>query len=295
MSEILLQEVNELTYTINELNEDGQPKKLKLNGIFGKYGTVNGNRRNYSRAVMESAVGSVMPLITERRMIGELDHPEDAKPHLKNASHLVTKLELKENGEVYGEAEVLPTASGKILEALLKSGVKLGISSRGFGSTKLVNGIQEVQDDYKLVTFDIVSDPSAPGAFPKAVYEQKENQNEEKEFSTNLGTLLEEVLEKEISITQEKKEFVTMDEDSNRFYMVEGEKESYGNLNFHISHKYHILVKNEDFIETVGINDTNLQLIEDIYGTKVIEKIRSKITQKGYDPETLNIQKGGNS
>ena len=130
----MLREVNELSYEIEELNEDGQPKKFKLKGVYQKSDTPNGNKRVYPRAVLESAVHSVNEDVLGRRMLGELDHPDDAKIHLDKVSHLITKLEMTPSGEVYGEAEVLPTANGKILESLLRSGVKLGISSRGFGS-----------------------------------------------------------------------------------------------------------------------------------------------------------------
>ena len=159
LDENLLQEINNFDYVIEELNEDGMPKKFKLKGIYQAADTPNGNKRTYPRPVLEGAVNSVQSMVTERRMLGELDHPADAKVHLDKVSHVVTELRMEANGQVYGEAEVLPTASGKILEALLKSKVKLGISSRGFGSTKSTStGLSEVQDDYKLVTFDMVSD-----------------------------------------------------------------------------------------------------------------------------------------
>lgn len=291
MDENLLIEVSELNYTLSELNEDGKPKKLKITGTFGKYDEENGNKRKYPKLVLENAIKGILPMVNERRMMGELDHPPDAKVHLEKVSHLITKLEVRDNGEIYGEAEVLPTASGKILESLLKSNVKLGISSRGFGSTKDVGGIQEVQDDYRLVTFDVVNDPSTPGAFPKPVYENKDQKKDTPEYVTNLDALVESVLETEIPTSREKKDFICMDEDSNRFYIVEGEHDSYGTLNFHISHKYHVLIKNKDFHEELGLSDVNLQLVEDIYGKKVISKIREKIASVGYDPQTLNIIK----
>lgn len=288
----ILQEMNEFSYVLEELNEDGVPKKLKIKGRFGLAGAANGNRRIYPENVLGEAVNRVQSMVSEKRMLGELDHPADAKIHLDKVSHVITKLEMRQNGEVYGEAEVLPTAQGKILESLLKSGVKLGISSRGFGSTRdSSNGLQEVQGDYRLVTFDIVSDPSAPGAFPNPVYESKENISEIKDVATTLANLLEEVCEKEIIIESEKKDLVCKDEDNNRFYLVEGEYESYGFLNFHASHHYHILVKNENFNERISINESNMKLIEKVYGSRIINKISDKISSVGIDPVTLKVLK----
>jgi len=288
----MLQEMNEFSYALEELNEDGMPKKLKIKGRFGLAGAVNGNHRFYPIPVLGEAVTMVQKTVGEKRMLGELDHPADAKIHLDKVSHVITKLEMRPDGEVYGEAEVLPTASGKILEALIRSGVKLGISSRGFGSTRdNSEGLQEVQSDYRLVTFDIVSDPSAPGAFPNPVYESKEHRQEGKEIATNLSTLLEEVCDKPIMTESEKKEFVCKDDDGNRFYLVEGEYESYGYLNFHASHHYHILVKSENFNERIGLNESNMKLIEKVYGSRIINKISDKINERGFDPATLNVIK----
>ena len=292
----LLRDFNELKYEIDELNEDGMPKKFRLKGRFQHADLPNGNGRVYPRSVLESSIQKTSAAVSDRRMLGELDHPNDAKIHLEKVSHVITKLQLNEDGQMYGEAEVLPTASGKILEQLLRSGVKLGISSRGFGSTKKNDkGLDEVQNDFKLVTFDIVSDPSTPNAFPQAVYESKELNGDdvvvEEEYTTTLDTLLEDVLTTKVEIIEEVKELLTKDNDNNRFYIVEGDKDSYGNLNFHISHDYHILVKNEDFEERVGINETNLQLVEDVYGKKVHDRILSKIEELGYNPNTLNWNK----
>lgn len=293
----LLRDFNELQYTVDELNEDGMPRKFKLKGRFQHADLPNGNGRVYPRPVLESSIQKTAQAVNERRMLGELDHPNDAKIHLEKVSHVITALKLDESGQMYGEAEVLPTASGKILEQLLRSGVKLGISSRGFGSTKKnAKGLEEVQNDFKLVTFDIVSDPSTPNAFPQAVYENNEHndgaQDEVNEnYTSTLDTLLEDVLSESVESKDEAKQLLTKDTDGNRFYIVEGEKDSYGNLNFHISHDYHILVKNEDFEERVGINNTNLQLVEDVYGTKVHNKIINKIKELGYNPDTLNWNK----
>jgi hypothetical protein len=199
-----------------------------------------------------------------------------------------------------GEAEVLQTPAGKILESLIKSGVKLGISSRGFGSVKDRNGLNEVQEDFKLVTFDIVSDPSTPGAFPNAVYEHKEEQPEEKrvdeEYVTNLDFLVEEIMEEDVETPEmEKRYYVGGDEaENNKFYVVEGERDSYGTLNFHMSHDYHILLKKDGEHERISINEENMEFINRIYGKKIRSKLSEKFNELGYNPKTLNLKKEEN-
>ena len=103
-------------------------------------------------------------LVKERRALGELDHPDDSVINLKNASHLVT--DMWWDGEaLMGKVEVLDTPSGNILKQLAKSGVTLGISSRGLGSVREERGTTMVEDDFQLICFDFVSEPSTPGAF----------------------------------------------------------------------------------------------------------------------------------
>jgi hypothetical protein len=104
--------------------------------------------------------------INQKRAMGELDHPESSVVNLANVSHNIT--EMNWNGDdLLGTVEVLSTPSGNILKELFKSGIKLGISSRGMGSVETMNenGSQEVQDDFELIAFDFVSNPSTHGAF----------------------------------------------------------------------------------------------------------------------------------
>lgn len=298
-NENILQEFNEFSYEVQELNEDGMPKKFRLKGIFQKADTPNGNKRVYPRGILEGAIRSTAQMVAEGRMLGELDHPDDAKIHLDKVSHKITKLNMDPtNGFVFGEAEVLSTPAGKILESLIKSGVKLGISSRGFGSVKDVNGLNEVQEDFKLVTFDIVSDPSTPGAFPNAVYEHKEQKLEkvEEEYVTNLDFLVEEIMEEDVETPEmEKRYYVGGDEaENNKFYIVEGEKDSYGTLNFHMSHDYHILLKKNGEHERISINEENVEFIKRIYGNKIYNRLSSKFEELGYDSKTLNLKKEEN-
>lgn len=298
----ILQEYNEFAYEVQELNEDGMPKKFRLKGIFQKSDTPNGNGRVYPKRILESALQSTAQAVSEGRMLGELDHPDDAKIHLDKVSHKITKLEINPtNGFMMGEAEVLATPAGKILEGLIKSGVKLGISSRGFGSVKQINGLNEVQEDFKLVTFDMVSDPSTPGAFPNAVYEHKEEgqvsvEEADEDYVTNLSFLVEEILEEDVETPeQEKRYYVGGDEaEDNKFYVVEGERDSYGTLNFHMSHDYHILLKKGGEHERISINEENMEFVKRIYGDKIYSKLGSKFNELGYNSKSLNLKKEEN-
>jgi hypothetical protein len=106
-----------------------------------------------------------MKAIRENRALGELDHPESSTVSLDKVSHVIREA-WWQGDDVFGRVEVLPTPKGKILESLLESGITIGISSRGVGSTNKTNeGVDEVQEDYQLICFDIVSEPSTPGAY----------------------------------------------------------------------------------------------------------------------------------
>jgi hypothetical protein len=135
-----------------------------LVGICQKAGTKNGNGRIYRKETLQREVENYQKAISERRSLGELDHPDDSVINLKNASHLVTKM-WWDGDNVMGKIEVLDTPSGKILKQLVKSGIKLGISSRGMGSVKQEKGNTIVEDDFQLICFDMVSEPSTPNAF----------------------------------------------------------------------------------------------------------------------------------
>lgn len=139
-------------------------KKVTMKGVLQKADTLNQNGRIYPLKVLEREVRNYQKFIIENRALGELDHPDSSVVNLKNVSHLVKEAYLQ-NGVVYGSVEILNTPSGKILQSLVESGVKLGISSRGVGSTKKQGDYQVVQDDFQLICWDYVSEPSTPGAF----------------------------------------------------------------------------------------------------------------------------------
>ena len=172
MSKVLLQEYFELCpegrCPVHVLSESERKNILEgavyLVGICQKAGTKNGNGRVYRKETLQREIENYQKAIGERRSLGELDHPDDSVINLKNASHLVTKM-WWEGGNVMGKIEVLDTPAGNILKALVKSGVKLGISSRGLGSVKEEKGTTMVEDDYQLICFDMVSEPSTPNAY----------------------------------------------------------------------------------------------------------------------------------
>ena len=173
MSKKLLSEYFELCpegrCPVDVLTESERKKAMNdgavyLVGICQKAGTKNGNGRVYRKETLERELQNYQKAISERRSLGELDHPDDSVINLRNASHLVTKM-WWQGENVMGKIEVLDTPSGKILKDLVKAGVKLGISSRGLGSVKEKNGETIVEDDFQLICFDMVSEPSTPGAF----------------------------------------------------------------------------------------------------------------------------------
>ena len=141
--------------------------KLIVQGILQRAGAKNQNGRIYPRDIlMREAEQYSSTQIKERRALGELDHPDSSVVNLQNASHNIT--EMHWNGDdLLGTVEVLSTPSGNILKELFKSGIKLGISSRGLGSVQEMHedNAVEVQDDFELIAFDFVSNPSTHGAF----------------------------------------------------------------------------------------------------------------------------------
>ncbi len=158
---------------LTEAREDGR-KNFYIEGIFGQSDKENKNGRIYGSNLMEREVGKYQDLINERRSLGELGHPPNPSVNLDKVSHLITKLEM--NGkDVYGKAKILETPMGNIARNLIENEVRLGVSTRGLGSLKAnKQGVNEVQDDFHLVTVDIVADPSAPDAFVQGIMESAE-------------------------------------------------------------------------------------------------------------------------
>lgn len=148
------------------LNEDKSTGVMKIRGIFQRADEENNNKRVYPGKLLEREILKLQPLINERRLLGELDHPKQDTVSLSNVSHLITSIQIT-GKEVIGEAELLNTPMGNVAQALIKGGVKIGISSRGLGTlTEGEDGRKYVNEDFRLITWDIVADPSTRGAFP---------------------------------------------------------------------------------------------------------------------------------
>ena len=167
-----------------EKKENGE-KDYSIQGIFAQTNKKNRNGRIYPQEVLEKEVRRYnKDQINNNRAYGELGHPEGPTINLERASHMITKL-YPDGKNFIGEAKILSTPMGKIVENLLDDGAKLGVSSRGMGSLNQKNGANYVRDDFYLATAaDIVADPSAPNAFVQGIMEGKE-------WVWNHGTLVE--------------------------------------------------------------------------------------------------------
>lgn len=138
--------------------------KLIMKGILQKAETLNQNGRVYPKDILEREVRNYQKFIRENRALGECDHPDSSVVELKKVSHIIREAHMEGN-VCYGTVEILDTPCGKILQSLVEAGVTLGISSRGVGSTRKSGEHQIVQDDFQLICWDFVSEPSTPGAF----------------------------------------------------------------------------------------------------------------------------------
>jgi hypothetical protein len=147
---------------------DEKTKALYMKGIFIQGGVKNANERVYPVDEIERAVETLNGQITEGySVLGEVDHPDDLKINLDRVSHMIVNMWMDgPNG--YGKLKILPTPMGNLVSTMLESGVKLGVSSRGSGNVNDMNGRVS---DFEIVTVDIVAQPSAPNAYPKAIYE----------------------------------------------------------------------------------------------------------------------------
>ena len=150
--------------TEQEKRDMNDGKAFYMTGIMQRANSKNGNGRIYRKNVLQREVENYHKLVKERRALGELDHPDDSVINLRNASHLVTDI-WWDGDDVMGKVQVLDTPAGKVLQELAKAGVTLGISSRGLGSVKEDKGSTIVEDDFQLICFDFVSEPSTTGAF----------------------------------------------------------------------------------------------------------------------------------
>jgi hypothetical protein len=167
-----------------------------LSGLMQEAGVLNGNGRVYEKDILMREIENYKKAVKDRRALGELDHPDDSVINLKNASHLVVEV-WSDGNKVYGKIEVLDTPSGRILKDLIGAGVKLGISSRGLGSLKEKGGKNYVQDDFQLICFDMVSEPSTPDAFMVSEGKLRKIPNRKHRISNALSEILKENNDKE--------------------------------------------------------------------------------------------------
>ena len=166
MNKKLLTDWTPFEYTKEMIQESREENggKILMKGVLQKADTLNQNGRVYPEVILDREVRNYQKFIRENRALGECDHPDSSVVELKNVSHIVREAYM--DGQVcYGVVELLDTPAGKILQSLVESGVTLGISSRGVGSTKRDGDHQVVQDDFQLICWDFVSEPSTPGAF----------------------------------------------------------------------------------------------------------------------------------
>jgi hypothetical protein len=153
---------------ISEGDANGNGKHFYMEGIFIEGGVKNANQRVYPVHEIEKAVNAINGQIHEgHSVLGEVDHPDDLKINLDRVSHMIEKMWM-DGPAGFGKLKVLPTPMGKLVEAMLTSGVKLGVSSRGSGE---VNESTGHVSGFEIITVDIVAQPSAPHAYPKAIYE----------------------------------------------------------------------------------------------------------------------------
>jgi hypothetical protein len=182
MAKVLLREYYELCdgNVCQDLLTESEKKFVRdggmmLSGMMQMAEIQNGNGRVYPQKILMREVQNYKKLVDENRALGELDHPEESVINLRNVSHQVTDIWMEDN-KVMGKMKVLETPSGGILRSLVDSGVSIGISSRGLGSVSEQMGKTIVEDDFQLICFDMVSEPSTPGAF--MVRENKNRINE---------------------------------------------------------------------------------------------------------------------
>lgn len=186
-AELLIDSMPLMSFRLEEA-AGSKGDKIVMRGQFARSDKATENKRLYREHLWKREFGRLGEAMSNRRMFGELDHPSDGRTKLARVSHLVTSLTVKGN-EVIGEAEVLDTPNGRILKTLAKHNCQVGVSSRGYGSTKaLPDGTQEVQEDFRLDTFDFVADPATKTAYPQVFAEEREH-IQEAEVELTLETL----------------------------------------------------------------------------------------------------------
>ena len=201
MNKQLLVDVRPFDVSTTKINESISENngKLIVKGVLQRAEYKNQNGRVYPREVLLKEVGKYLKnQVTERRALGELDHPESAVVNLNNASHNIIEMPW-DGDDLLGTVEVLSTPAGNILKELFKSGIKLGISSRGLGSVEPIKEDEqsegeedtvEVQPDFELIAFDFVSNPSTQGAFMRPVNESVKPKSPENNIERIINSIM---------------------------------------------------------------------------------------------------------
>jgi len=199
--QVIVDFIGSLQFTPEQINESLSKNegKLVVSGVMQRGSTgndqnFNQNGRSYPLPILKREADKYKKVfIAERRALGELDHPESSVVNLSNVSHNI--LDLWWDGtDLMGKIEILSTPSGNIAKELLKSGIRLGISSRGMGSVKnLGEGRVEVQDDFEIVCWDLVSNPSTQGAFMDNLNEGVQHNTQNNKYS-RINSLISDII-----------------------------------------------------------------------------------------------------
>jgi hypothetical protein len=196
MKELLIDHIPFQVAKLTLSESKGIPSgRMRIKGKLQESDVKNGNGRVYPREVLQREVEKYMKgPITDNTALGELDHPESSIVNLNNVSHNIKRV-WWEGNDLMGELELLNTPSGKIAQEIISAGIPLGISSRGMGSVQQIGETVEVQDDFELLCWDLVSVPSTPGAYMKKLSEGKQVQTEltGKDYS-KVSSLLTEII-----------------------------------------------------------------------------------------------------
>ena len=199
MNKQLLVDVRPFDISRKKINESIKENdgRLVVKGVLQRAESKNQNGRVYPREVLLKEVAKYLEnQVTERRALGELDHPESSVVNLNNASHNIIEMHW-DGDDLLGTVEVLSTPAGNILKELFKSGIKLGISSRGLGSVETIKEDEqgeedtvEVQPDFELIAFDFVSNPSTHGAFMRPVNESVQPKTPENNIERIINSIM---------------------------------------------------------------------------------------------------------
>ena len=199
MNKQLLVDVRPFDISRDKINESIKENdgRLVVKGVLQRAESKNQNGRIYPREVLLKEVAKYLETqVKERRALGELDHPESAVVNLNNTSHNIIEMHWN-NDDLMGTVEVLSTPAGNILKELFKSGIKLGISSRGLGSVEPIKEGEdgeedtvEVQPDFELIAFDFVSNPSTHGAFMNPVNESVQSKTPESRIENIINSIM---------------------------------------------------------------------------------------------------------